>query len=328
MSRRPSLHLVPSGESVRWLQAESRARFQPRNVFLKPGWTAHARDQGESLFLELVHESRRLGLLTVQDWRLPGAFRQWTLLAEPDLLDPDVTQAETLDALLSLARRNSVDLVQSFSNMARWTDPAIPGRLADGELTPFGTYVVDLSGGLDAVIAGMHGQHRRLMRKGHKAAVEVRDSVDARAFVALMNETYERGGRKQPFPERYLERLIDDPQVPLIAVSAHAEGTLQAAVLVPHDGRRGYYLHGGSRARATPGASVLAHLRVMERLLEQGTPQYDLGGARRETDDQRLAGIFRFKRHFGGYFEDCVRWRLALTMVGRAVRAGARRLGG
>ena len=328
MSPRPSLHLVPAGDSLRWMPAESRSRFLPRKVFLGRGWCEHSREPGGFLFLELIREGQRVALCTVRDQRLPGVFRLWDLPAEPDLLDPAVTQAEALEALLHLARRNSVDLLQSFSNMARWTDPAVPGKVAEGELLPFGTYVVDLTPGLDAVIAGMHKKQRHALRKGQRSSVTTRDSLDAGAFVALMDETYERGGKKQPFSSRYLHRLIDGPQVPLIAVSAYAEDKLQAAVLIPHDAQRAYFLHGAARAQPVEGASVVAHGRAIELMIERGVAEYDLGGARRETDDERLGGIFKFKKRFGGEFEDCVRWRLPLTMVGRAVRAGARRLGG
>jgi lipid II:glycine glycyltransferase (peptidoglycan interpeptide bridge formation enzyme) len=65
------------------------------------------------------------------------------------------------------------------------------------------------------------------------------------------------------------------------------------------------------------GSSVLVHLAAIRALQSLGVAAYDLGGARRQTEDARLAGIFRFKERFGGVFEDCLRWRIALTRVGR-----------
>jgi len=147
--------------------------------------------------------------------------------------------------------------------------------------------------------------------------VEVRHHVDAEGFLALMDVTYSRGGKRRPFSDAYLRRLIERPGFSVVAVSAWAQGQLQAALLIPHDTHTAYFLHGASLQRPVTGSNVVCHWAAMRRLKERGVSDYDLGGARRETEDRRLSGIFRFKRHFGGPFVESVRWRLPLTPAGR-----------
>ncbi|MEZ4465067.1 MAG: hypothetical protein R3F43_11360 [bacterium] len=60
-----------------------------------------------------------------------------------------------------------------------------------------------------------------------------------------------------PFSAPYLRRLLEAPEVPTLQVGVYAQGALQAAALVPYDGRRGWYLHGGVRRPGPVGAAVL-----------------------------------------------------------------------
>lgn len=314
------------GAGLAWVPAVPE-EFDPSRVFLTPGWLLAKRPGGRHLPLALTAAGRPVGSVAVRAERHAGLFRRWELLAEPSLGRSGIGQAPALEALIRLARHNRVDLLDSFSNMARWTDPELAGMLAQGETEPFGTYVVDLARDMRQIREAMHAHHRRLLLKAEASGVEVRDSVPPADFVRLMDEAYGRGGRRRPFDARYLERLVVAPGFARIISSAWLGGTLEAAIIVPHDAARGYFLHGASRTRAAPGATVAAHFAAMGRLQAAGVRAYDLGGARRTTEDARLQGIFRFKQHFGGSFEDCLRWRLPLTRLGRAGLTLARRLG-
>ncbi len=314
------------GGGPTWIPA-SPDEFAPGRIFLTRGWVLARRPGGDHLPLQLADAGRPAGSIAVSTEIRAGIFRRWEILAEPAIDGSVLGQATALEALIRLARLNRVDLLDSFSNMARWTDPELKGLLAKGEIEHFGTYVVDLTREMRRIRESMHSHHRRLLLKAEAAGVEVRDSVPPADFMRLMDETYGRGGRARPFDSRYLERIIVAPGFDRIISSAWLGGTLEAAIIVPHDARRGYFLHGASRTRATPGATVAAHFAAMGRLRAAGVGEYDLGGARRITKDARLAGIFRFKQHFGGSFEDCLRWRLPLTHLGRVGLTIARRLG-
>ena len=316
------LHIPEYRPGPRWLPAEDMERFTPDNVFLSPGWRRHWKSPGWPVYLELVDRGARMGFVTIRDLWLPGVFRQWEVVAEPDLLEGELDQSATLEALLELARYNRVDLVQSFFNMARWTDPGVRDKVTaeGGYCQEFGTYIVKTSTDEEEIASSLHKMLRRLLRKSHRIGLRVKEGLEPGEFWELLDETYRKGGKICPHSRRYIHEFLSSPAVPMVSVAVRsASGRLEAAVVVPYDGRRGYYLHGGTRKDVAPGASVAAHVKAMQVLAEKGVPLYDLGGARRSTTDQRLAGIFKFKSRFGGEFEDCVRWRLGLTLRGKIV---------
>jgi Acetyltransferase (GNAT) domain len=305
------------GDKPAWIQAEKLDKFVDGPVFLGPGWFVTRGYPGSYLPLELVSDDCCHGRVAICETRVPGLFRRWELLGDPCLEDDRTTLAKALESLLRMARLNGVDMVFSFSNMARWATPELDEVLEGAYTEAFGTYAIDLNQEIDQIKAGMNTGHRRLLRKAEAANVEVRSKVDADAFVALMEKTYQRGGKNQPFDAVYLRRLIDSPQMKILAVSTYLDDELQAALLVPYDRQRGYFLHGASAAKPARGSVQAAHVAVMKELKNLGIPEYDFGGARKETDNKRLAGIFRFKKSFGGEFIDSVRWRMPLTIVGR-----------
>lgn len=306
------LKVEPPGSAARWVPSSDRERFSPQRVFLRPAWARHWRDPGGLLLLDLVGAGRRLGRATIRDLHVPGVERRWEVVAEPELQGGPPEQARALGALLRLARRNGVHELVSRSNMARWTGAGLDVVLASAEREPFGTYLIDLTRPPDALRAALHSEHRRVLRRSEAAGVVIVPSVEAAAFEALLDTTYGRGGRSHAFGPGYLRRLIEAPAVDLLAWSAWCEGALQAAVVVPFDNERAFFLHGASLPRPAPGATVALHWAVMRELSSRGVARYDLGGARRRTEDPRLRGIFRFKRRLGGIFEDCVRWRTRL----------------
>lgn len=314
---------------VTWRWAARDAPPEAGSIFQTSGWFAVKRPGGRHRVAECLRDGRRVASMGLREVRTAGVVKRIELLAEPrgetgETLD----QAEALSAFLAFARREGIDLVESFSNMARWTHPGLAAVLSDAETEPFGTYRVDLSPGVDALRAGMHSEHRRLLRKAEAAGVIVRPILPADAFIDLMDETYGRGGKERPFDEAYLRRAIDAREtLDLLVFSAWSGDTLEAAAIIPFDRSRGYYLHGASRTNAAQGATVAVQMAAMAALEAKGVGAYDLGGARRETTDERLRGIFRFKERVGGVFEDCVRWRCALTAVGRGGLALAHRLG-
>lgn len=306
LSRR-ALHPVP-GEGPGWRPAEIQ-KLSPRGVFAGSRWfEVKAWSEGA---LRLVWEDagQSVALLSIRDVWIPGVQRRWEVVVEPEPLGAAVDQAELLQGLFRLAAHNGVDEVTSRFNMARWTASGLEDLLSESEREAFGTYVVDLAPEPEALRAGLHKKHRYQLTKAEKAGVEIRTDIDADAFVALMEETYERGGKSLSYTPRYLRRVVAAAaSLPCLTVGAWAQERWQAVLLIPYDRRRGYFLHGASAASPVMGASVLAHVAAMERLRELGVAAYDLGGARAATVDPRLQGIFRFKKRFGGVFEPCWRW--------------------
>ncbi|MBF0126848.1 MAG: GNAT family N-acetyltransferase, partial [Magnetococcales bacterium] len=195
----------------------------------------------------------------------------------------------------------------------RWPESGLP---PPAEVSmPFGTYLVPLAATPEALWSGLHPHHRRQISKAKKAGVEVVWHWDATRFHPLLEETYALGGKKTQFSVPYLRTLLHHLQGRVLTVGAVNAGELVAALMIPHDAARGYYLHGGRSVGAPSGAAHLLHWEVMLRLRSMGVGAYDLGGARLETEDPRLAGIFTFKSRFGGLFEPCVWWRADVQPV-------------
>lgn len=232
------------------------------SLFQTARWFEVKQPGGRHRVAECLRDGRRVGGMGVREVRTAGLVRRYELMAEPAVeAGADLDQAAALSAFLGFARREGADLVESFSNMARWTHPDLPAVLAGSETEPFGTYRVDLSRGVDALRAGMHSEHRRLLRKAEAAGILVRPMLPADAFIDLMDETYGRGGKDRPFDEGYLRRLIDARDtLDLLLFSAWSGDTLEAAAIIPFDRGRGYYLHGASRTHAAQGATVAVQM--------------------------------------------------------------------
>lgn len=295
----------------------------PANAFQTPTWHAIKQDAGRYRVLAWHAGGERRALMGLREQWIPGVLRRWSLLGEPIPTAAPIDQPVALAALLSFAAQRKVDLLDCWFNMARWQPDAIP--LA-AERQDFGTYTVALDAPLDAIIGRMSKGHRRDYRRGLREGCAVVEGIDAPTLGSLLDETYAHGDKARPFDLPYLERVLSAEVLPKVVVSVRFEGQVVATVVAPHDPRRGYYLHGGTRRPAPIGASVIAHVEAMRRLQARGVACYDLGGVRPEGEG-RLAGIGDFKRRFGGLFEPVIRWRMPLSRVGRLALAAQQRWG-
>ncbi len=299
--------------SLRWGTPEAPDRAILSKAFATRAFHAHKGDAGRYRVLEATDAGRRVALLALRDIHVPGLYRRWAVLTEPEWLGPPADPADALAALVAHAASKGVDALDCRFNMARW-----PIGPVGAEVEPFGTYLVDLSGGVEAMRAGLSGNHRRIARKALEAGAVVGPLRDAGELVALMRSTYDRSGKALPFAPDYLRGWVEAPPVPCHALGVHGpDGALDACALVPYDRWRGYYLHGASRREGVPGAAVLALVAAMEALIADGVPAFDLGGARPDAQDPHLAGIARFKARFGGAWEPVARWSLERTPTAR-----------
>lgn len=305
--------LRPAGARGLVWRGRAGAEITSDHVWCTPQWGAHIvdRDIGALVQLELVHQKRCVGVVQVRELWLPGVYRYWEVLSEPDC-HPEISQADSLAALLTFASVNRVDRMRCFSNMARWTDSEILPLLGTGAES-FGTYIQRLDVGLGHIRAQLHPEHRRLMTRGQQAGIRVVDGVEASEFQALLDKAYAKTQRRAPYQGRYIYNLVSRPRVPAIVVRAVSTRGTEAVGLCVYGTHRGYYLHGGSLAKPMSGATVLLQLGIMERLIDRGVSYYDFGGARVDTTDERLHGIERFKRRFGGTYVPCIRWEWSRT---------------
>ena len=117
--------LHDSKAALEWRPADA-GTFDPERFFLSRRWFELKHTQGQYRPFVLAAGGEVAARIAVREVRTAGLVRRWEVLAEPALVDTHVTQAEALAALVRRARTERVDLLESFSNMARWTDPALP----------------------------------------------------------------------------------------------------------------------------------------------------------------------------------------------------------
>lgn len=270
------------------------------SLFLGPGWLAVMREVGAVSGVRSLELGQRT--LHVGEVR---SFRQakWVLYGSPE-----EGAAELLPRLLDRARREGVWLVESAFNMSRWGDRALLERHGATITRTFGTYRVDLGRPEGELLAAFHQNHRNMVRRAQREGVRVAFHLDLGEFHAQLDSTYARDRREHRFTLRYLEALARHLGEGVLLAGAYRGERLEAAAIVPWDREAGWFLHGASREWRTPGAATLLQWEVMRRLQGLGVARYDLGGALADSEDGRLAGIYRFKRRFGGTFLPCWYW--------------------
>ncbi len=240
------------------------------------------------------------------EWKL-FTLKKWLLYGE---LETNVEQK--LGLLEKQAKTKNVFLIESNFNMSRWQCLGLLEKY--GQITmPFGTYIINLDLSEAELWKNLHSKHRNVIRRALKKEVEIKHELDLTEFKVLLDHTYAKGGKSNRFNLKYLTSLQSNLKGSLIAAGAYHRGVLQAGLIVPFDQARGYYLHGATLPNCILGSSNLLHWEIIKELKSRGVKEYDLGGARRKTDDPRLRGIFRFKARFGGEFIDCYYWEKILN---------------
>ena len=304
---------------MRWAISDSGTN-SITNPFQDAIWHAVKGDAGRYTRLELIQDAELIAHLGVREISVLGAYKRWALMGEPVSINgTDIDQNAALSALVHFARAQNVDVLDCQFNMARWATDAIEHALPSEFQEAFGTYVVDLTAGMDAVKSGFSSNHKRQMKQAIKASLVVREGVEHSPLMDLLGQVYGRTGRTAPFSKEYLHRLLNTDDLQRVEVTVEGPDGVEMVLIAPYDQQRGYFLHGAARPGGARGAAVLGHFEVMRILAERGVLQYDLGGARPWHEDKRLKGIAEFKRRFGGPFEAVSRFKLPLTRKGRLV---------
>ena len=298
------------------------------NPFQEATWHAIKGDNGVYRQLVYTTDAGALFRLGVRDIAVLGSYRRWALLGEPIAMTPSpVDQAQALTSLMAFAKAQGVDVVDCQFNMARWSTAAVEAALPTEFHEPFGTYLVDLTAGEDTLKRGFSSNHKRQLKQAVKAGLSVRRTVEIEPLMSLLSAVYGLTGRKAPFSEAYLSRLLSMDAQSMVTVTVEQGESIEMVLLVPHDEHRGYFLHGAARPGGVRGAAVLGHFEAMRSLMEREVPAYDLGGARPWHEDKRLQGIAEFKRRFGGAFEAVSRFQVPITRKGRLIHRTLPKLG-
>jgi hypothetical protein len=231
--------------------------------------------------------------------------KKWFLYGS---LTPE-TLSVGLDKIFAQAKSEGVYQVESNFNLSRWRPEEVLLEKKVGLTMDFGTYVMDLQQSEETLLANMHSKHKKNIRIANTANLTVREGLLSEQVIDLLDQSYGReGGRDHGITQPYLDSISKYVGERLLMIGAWKEDELMGVLMAVYDQKRGYPLHAARSNQDKFGASHLLQWEMMRILKAKGVHEYDLGGARPQTDDPRLQGIFRFKSQFGGEFEPCFYW--------------------
>jgi peptidoglycan pentaglycine glycine transferase (the first glycine) len=184
-------------------------------------------------------------------------------------------------------------------------------RPSPAQLQSSSTVLVDLRADDEQLMKPMSATWRRYIRKAARDGVTVRSGTadDLRRFHEIYLVTAERDHfipRPLPYLERLWRQLASAGLVELFL--AEVDGRVEAGVLPFRFGRRAWYLYGGTTDLALERhAMYLLQWHTMRWARDHGCEVYDMWGAPDDPADKDdpLAGVYYFKRGFGGRH---VRW--------------------
>ncbi|MBM3555094.1 MAG: GNAT family N-acetyltransferase [Alphaproteobacteria bacterium] len=276
-------------------------------------WPGRA-DRGFALF----EGDTLVGLMPAAKVRMTGDFSLFDSVGGPiasDRLQPG--QAEVVRRALIAEFENRAKAAGAlFADIAL---PAMAPAYRDetcprvNPLLDFGygnqlgqTYVIDLRSGYDAIWNGMEGRARTAVRQAEKAGVTTRlaaaNDDDLSAYYRLHCRAYART-ETPPHPRAYFEALWRDFLASGRALVLFAEkaGEVIAAANIGIDKKAAvYWTAAGDEEALRSGATSLLQVAAIKALIEAGVEFYEVGEAFPGREGDKLAGLDRFKRSFGG----------------------------
>jgi len=258
--------------------------------------------------------------------------------------DDDAAWAAVLDALERLAGELGAAMMTIEPNAGQAEVATLRGVLDDSRwsagrgVQPAHTAVVDLSGGMEAVLARMHPKGRYNVRLAERRGVTV-TALDGPAEASatlggLCAATGARQGVAMP-GAAHLQLVLE--AVPAARVHlATVDGEAVAGALVATFAGEAIYLYGGSTLRHRElQPSSLLHAECMRWALERGCRSYDLWGIPADDDPaDPWHGLLQFKLSLGGQVRHSAGARVRVRrpvaaralLTAEAARATARRL--
>jgi len=267
-----------------------------KNIFITHEWVSLIKNQSKyaAKVVEIIIENESYYILEFKIY----IFKIWKVYGV----------MENLKELFDRAKEKKVTLVECNFNMSRYLDLQMLNDNGCLITLNFGSHVLDLSKTEDELWNLVHSKHRNVIRKAEKERVIVKEELNLQEFNALLEVVYEKGGNSSHWSIDYLDDLRKTFSNNLLLVGSFYEDVLQAGAVIIFDQSNAYYLHGAVSSSAISGSSNLLQWEIIKKLKRAGLNKYDFGGARLDTADTRLQGIFKFKERFGGIYTNCYYW--------------------
>lgn len=180
---------------------------------------------------------------------------------------------------------------------------------------PFGTYISHLQDFADeaALLDSFDSKYKKAVQHSiqHGATIDFSERCH-KDFYQLYTQTTERAGIHRD-AEDYFEqtRSILDADHTLTGVVYDEEGPVGGLFII-YSKYAAYCTHAGSCGRNSKiyGAMKHLHFEAMKSLRKAGVVRYDLVGVRISSSNEALAGVFRFKKGFGGQLKEGYLWKM------------------
>ncbi len=177
------------------------------------------------------------------------------------------------------------------------------------------TVILDLSGSLDEIMAGLNQKGRHAIHRAERDGVTTEavpfNDENAQTMYALLRATAEGkfNTRSYDYYHAFWQNLVDTGRGQLFF--AHFEGKIVAGAFCSYLGHKGTYKDGASiRERTAYGASHFLQWEIVKWMKDHGVTSYDLCGT--PPSDQILDeshphyGLGRFKTSFNKEVTDYV----------------------
>jgi lipid II:glycine glycyltransferase (peptidoglycan interpeptide bridge formation enzyme) len=200
-------------------------------------------------------------------------------------------------------------------------DLGLKRRISHFGVQPIRTVINDVSGGPEAIMAGVSQKVRRYARKAEKSGLTYsvsHDPADVEHFIKMIHDVAERTGMK-PMSDDYFRKiaavLFPDGDAGLLF--GEFEGKKVASIIYYKTASTMYYAHAANFTayRDLSPANGLG-LFALTFAHQQGCRWFDWYGIASENSDtsQSLAGITQFKLSFGGAVKDYLgTWELPVN---------------
>ncbi|MCF4127571.1 lipid II:glycine glycyltransferase FemX [Methylobacterium sp. SyP6R] len=276
-------------------------------IFAASGWGVYKHRRGARIErLSVVDERERLvGLAQVQI-RRRGPSRQIYVQGGPLLTREGECRGESvIRRLIGHIAPSPLDLL--VVDLDRAASPGVLLGLLTAGFRPVSaprrhTLEVDLSRGLDAVLAGMDRRWRKALRKALRnpalTARFLEDPAERLAAFDAFAAMYAALKARKGFPSRfdcaaYRDLVAGDPRQPILEVREGDEPCLVRLLHLGRDRTTAFFTAATERANLN-GAAYLAVWCCLGRAAEAGHRVFDVGG----IDPAANRGVYDFKRGF------------------------------
>ncbi len=276
-------------------------------IFAASGWGIYKQRRGARIArLSVVDEHGRLAGLAQVQIRRRGPLRQIYVQGGPLLTRDGERRGEcVIRGLVGHLALRPFDLL--VVDLGRAESPGILLGLLAAGFRPVSaprrhSLEVDLTGGLDAVLAGMDRRWRKALRKAlRNPALTARFLDDPAerlaafdAFAAMYAALQARKGFASRFDcAAYRDLAAGDPRQPILEVREDDAPCLVRILHLGRDRTTAFFTAATERANLN-GAAYLAVWCCLNRAVEAGHRVFDVGG----IDPAANRGVYDFKRGF------------------------------